>query len=147
MHASPGELAAADLRGTLLVRDCLEAGGAFLLVQLVKLVLEGPPGAGPHRRVVLLAAAQAAAHYAAVLRKAGLHLPSLLEAGRLAIVDLLPALGGSSSDSSGMGTASAQGLPCLRTLHQHLAAAAGGGGGGVCLVADDLTVRRPACQA
>ena len=153
MNLAVQPLQAADLRGTLLLRDCLGAEGAFLLVQLVKAAL----GSGPHpaappaavpaaaaARVVLLAAAQAASHYAAVLRKAGLHCPALQEAGRLTIVEAMPGQGG---------------LPSLRDLHQRLAAAASGGScgrqegsdsssctSGVVLVADDLTVRGRHCQ-
>ena len=136
-----------DLRGTLLLRDRLGAEAAFLLVQLVKAALQGDApaaaaaaqpaaAAAAARRVVLLAAVQAASHYAAVLRKAGLQCPALVEAGRLAVVEALPA---------------GAGLPSLRDLHRRLADAAasgssdsgsGGGSGGVVLVADDLTVHR-----
>ncbi|KAL4854607.1 hypothetical protein ACK3TF_004760 [Chlorella vulgaris] len=133
-------LTAADFRGTLLLRDCLEAQGAFLLVQLIKAALneagEGglglvlPPAA---RRVVLVAAQHAASHYAIVLRKAGLHVPDLLASGRLVVLDLLPMLG--------------TGLLPLQALHQQLTAAVSGGGvagsgtgRGVCLVADDLSL-------
>jgi hypothetical protein len=133
-------LTAADLRGTLLLRDCLEAPGAFLLVQLVKAALneavEGGQGLVPPTtagRVVLVAAQHAASHYAIVLRKAGLHIPDLLASGRLVVLDLLPMLG--------------TGLLPLQALHQHVAAAVAGGsvagsgtGRGVCLVADDLSV-------
>lgn len=136
------DLTLADLRGTLLVRDCLEADGAFLLVQIIKTALQGVAGTAqqlpqcppppPPPRVVLLAAAQVATHYVAVLRKAGLHAPALASAGRLEVIDVLPALGTTPTS-----------LPSLRSVHQRLAAAVGGGSGGasggVCLVADDLT--------
>lgn len=153
MNPAVQPLQAADLRGTLLLRDCLGAEGAFLLVQLVKAALgSGPNPAAPPvavsaaapARVVLLAAAQAASHYAAVLRKAGLHYPTLQETGRLTIVEALPGQGN---------------LPSLCDLHQRLTAAASGGSGGrqegsdssscssgVVLVADDLTVRGGCCQ-
>jgi hypothetical protein len=153
-------LTPADLQGTVLVRDCLEAQGAFLLAHLIKLAVScdaHTPGAAPggaalpplaaaaqSRPVVLLAAQQAASHYTAVLRKVGLSVPSLLASGQLAVVDLLPSLGG--------------GLPSLRTLHERLAAAvaglcggsngcdsrpqeAGGVAGSVVLLIDDLAVR------
>lgn len=133
-------LTAADFRGTLLLRDCLEAQGAFLLVQLIKAALneagDGAMGLVPPpaaRRVVLVAAQHAASHYAIVLRKAGLHVPDLLARGRLVVLDLLSMLG--------------TGLLPLQVLHQQLAAAVAGGGvagsgtgRGVCLVADDLSV-------
>ncbi|KAI3435019.1 hypothetical protein D9Q98_003071 [Chlorella vulgaris] len=132
-------LTAADFRGTLLLRDCLEAQGAFLLVQLIKAALneagDGAMGLVPPpaaRRVVLVAAQHAASHYAIVLRKAGLHVPDLLARGRLVVLDLLSMLG--------------TGLLPLQVLHQQLAAAVAGGGvagsgtgRGVCLVADDLS--------
>ncbi|KAL4435574.1 hypothetical protein ABPG77_002537 [Micractinium sp. CCAP 211/92] len=141
----------APLGGTVLVRDCLEAEAGFLIVQLIKAMLVGYPGApspptllppsspspqpaAGSRRVVLLAAAQSASHYAAVLRKAGLSLPALVGAGQLAVVELLPAL------------AAPAGLPSLRDVHARLAAAlacqAGAGSGensSTCLVVDDLT--------
>ncbi len=151
MHAAEQPLQPADLRGTLLLRDCLGAEGAFLLVQLVKAALgngqpstptaPAHPAAAAAARIVLLAAAHAASHYTAVLRKAGMHSPALIDAGRLAVVEAMPAQGG---------------LPSLRDLHQRLAAAAGGsssGGGsssacssGVVLVLDDLTVCRSCCR-
>jgi hypothetical protein len=126
------DLCASDLRGTVLIRDCLEAEAGFLLVQLIKTALAGAD-ATQHRRVVLLAAAQAASHYAAVLRRAGLQLPALAAAGRLAVVDLLPACSGGA-------------LPSLRDVHSMLASAAAAGcgdsagSGGLCLVVDDLAV-------
>ncbi len=143
----------APLGGTVLVRDCLEAEAGFLIVQLIKTMLVGCPGApspptllppsspspqpaAGSLRVVLLAAAQSASHYSAVLRKAGLSLPALVGAGQLAVVELLPAL------------AAPSGLPSLRDVHARLAAAlacqAGAGSGEIgssCLVVDDLTVR------
>jgi hypothetical protein len=122
------DICASVLRGTVLIRDCLEAEAGFLLVQLIKTALTGPETA-QHRRVVLLAGAQAASHHAAVLRRAGLQLPALAAAGRLAIVDLLPACSG-------------EALPSLRDVHSMVASAAtaGSAGSGVCLVVDDLAV-------
>lgn len=158
--------------GTVLVRDCLEADAAFLLVQLIKAALaaEGSSGGGSggvlaaaqglptpaaaavpsgHTsqhcgRLVLVAVAQTASHYAAVLRKAGLSLPALVSAGRLALVELLPGLAAALPAESV--------LPTLRAVHARLAAAVTGSGSnsssgsssssgaGVCLVVDDLTV-------
>lgn len=144
MDPAQQPLQPADLRGTLLLRDCLGAEGAFLLVQLVKAAVGSGPAPAPPAaahptaaatHVVLLAAAQAASHYTAVLRKAGLNCPALVEAGRLTMVEAVPGHGG---------------LPSLRDLHKRLAAAAAGGcsdghaGGGsrpMVLVVDDLTVR------
>ena len=134
----------APLRGVVLARDCLEAEAGWLLVHLLKAELtQSGNGAAAlpagtlspaHRRLVLLAAAQAASHYAAVLRKAGLNLPSLVAAGRLNLVELLPAAAGPGA------------LPSLRDVHALLAAACSGDGGAgssssICLVVDDLTVR------
>ena len=127
-------LQAADLHSTLLIRDCLEAPGAFLLAQALSLALgsaASPPGA--ERRVVLLAAAQAATHYSAVLRKAALNLPALVDAGRLTVVELLLLTAGGVPQ-----------LPSLAALHRLVAAAADAGGSSsqpVCLLVDELTVR------
>lgn len=142
------------LSGAVLLRDCLEAEAGFLLVHLIKTALFGeqvapsplsllpPPSpltqqAPAARCVVLLAAAQSASHYSAVLRKAGLSLQALVGAGQLAVVELLPAL------------AAPAGLPALREVHARLAAAVTGAAaadsgtvGSTCLVLDDLTVRQ-----
>ncbi|KAL4425190.1 hypothetical protein ABPG75_009206 [Micractinium tetrahymenae] len=140
------------LRGSVLLRDCLEAEAGFLLVQLIKAALAGegalgpppaplpppppgqPPAAAASCRVVLLAAAQSASHYSAVLRKAGLSLPTLVGAGQLSVVELLPAL------------AAPAGLPSLRDVHARLAAVLTGEAAadsrqnsGICLIVDDLT--------
>ena len=125
------DITGSDLRGTVLIRDCLEAEAGFLLVQLIKTAL-AVPDAAQQRRVVLLAAAQEASHYAAVLRRAGLQLPALTAAGRLVLVDLLPACGGGA-------------LPSLRDVQRMVASAAaadsgGSGGSDICLVVDDLAV-------
>ena len=138
-------LASHDLHGSILLRDSLDLQASFLLAQLIKTALEGGADAAAHvgpaaapaarcrRRVVLLAAQQAASHYAQVLRKAGLQVPALLASGQLTVLDLLPSLG--------------SGLPPLHALHRQLAAAVASGGGGgdgggghACLVADDLSV-------
>lgn len=153
-------LTADDLHGVLLLRDCLEAQASFLLPHVVKLALLSsaqapaaslgggalpPLAAAVHaRRVVLLAAQHAASHYHAVLRKVGLSVPSLLATKQLAVVDLLPSMGG--------------GLPSLKSLHSQLAAAVqgchedgtdsgkrpherGDNTDGVLLLIDDLSVR------
>ncbi|EFN57128.1 hypothetical protein CHLNCDRAFT_51191 [Chlorella variabilis] len=140
-------LASHDLHGSILLRDSLDLQASFLLAQLIKTALEGGADAAAHvgpaaapaarcrRRVVLLAAQQAASHYAQVLRKAGLQVPALLASGQLTVLDLLPSLG--------------SGLPPLHALHRQLAAAVASGGGGgdgggghACLVADDLSSRQ-----
>lgn len=142
-HQQP--LGPADLSGTLLVRDCLEAQGAFLLATALRAALgatqQPPSAAAPAPRVLLLAAAQAATHYSAALRKVGLQLGALQDSGRLVLVDLLSSLDLSEADSSGAATP----LPSLRDVHRSVTAAAaalgsGGGSGGMCLVVDDLTV-------
>ena len=110
-----------DLQGTVLIRDCLQAGGGFLLLQLLKTALGGPGGGPDQRHVVLLAAQHAASHYALVLRKAGLGLAALVAAGRLTVLDLLPSIaaGGSTVPAGAVGAS----LPSLRSVHAQLAAA------------------------
>lgn len=136
-------LAEADLHSTVLVQDGPDSPGAFLVAHALRLALggaAGPTGTAASRRVVLLAAAQAAGHYTAVLRKAGLNLAALVAADRLAVVDLLPLVASAAPGPP----------PSLSALHQRLAVAVAGSGGGsgggglagsICLVVDDLTVR------
>ena len=115
------QLTERDLQGTVIIRDCLQAGGGFLLLQLLKTALGGPGGGPDQRHVVLLAAQHAASHYALVLRKAGLGLAALVAAGRLTVLDLLPSIaaGGSTVPAGAVGAS----LPSLRSVHAQLAAA------------------------
>lgn len=127
-------ITAEDLHGLVLVRDCLDADGAFMLVHLLKLAL----GLDGQHNVLLVACRHTAVHYAHVLRKSGLAMASLVEAGRLAVVDSLrpppPVQAGAQ-------------LTSLQALHRRIARAAAalqsGGQRPLLLALDDLTVSPP----
>jgi hypothetical protein len=124
-------LTAEDLRGLVLVRDCLGADGGFIVAHALKLGL----GLDGGHSVLLVAARHTAPHYAMALRKAGVHLPQLVAAGRAAVVDAMrPA----------PGQAPAAQLTDLRALHRGMGKAAADLAQGqrpLLVVIDDLTVR------
>jgi len=100
-----------DLHGLVLVRDCLKADGAFMLVHMLKLAL----GLEGQHSVLLVASRHTAVHYAHVLRKSGMAMASLVEQGRLAVVDAL--------HLPGPAAAAAQ-LTSLQALHRRMSRAA-----------------------
>ena len=158
LHACPPTTAMAlsegDLHGSLLIRDCLEADGSVLLLQLLRTALQ----ATPPRAAVLLAARHGAAHYETALRKLGVGggsggagggtlLASLQQAGQLTVMEVLPQLSpppplphanGSSTAAGGAHPPTPQqqqqqqeagAWPSLRALHAQLLAAAEGASG------------------
>eukprot|EP00887_Chlorella_sp_A99_P003394 scaffold7.g3394.t1 len=126
-----------DLHGLLLLRDCLEADGAFMLLHAMKLAAMGQPAAD----LVLVAARHGAAHYVAAGRKAGLALPALQSQGRLAVVDVLASLAVAPLEPRAPGVP----LVSLRALAESITdAAAGlqvdsGAERPLCLLVDDLS--------
>lgn len=134
-----GLLLPRDLSGLLLIKDALEAPGGFVLAQALRLALS------LGYRAVLLSVAAGAAHYQQALRKLGVSLAAALESGQLVLLDTLHCLA-QHTPAPGSGTAS-QGLP-LQPLWAQIAAALRGSGGcggsaqPVCLLVDDLSVRR-----
>jgi hypothetical protein len=133
-------LEARDLCGLVLVRDALDADGAFVLTHALRLAL-GPAGGG--RAAVLVAARHSAAHYQQALRRAGLPMPELVEAGRLAVVDALHrARGGEPPPPLDLRALLRRAARAAAGLGAGSAGAADGARGAaapLCLVVDDLT--------
>ena len=133
------------LHDMVLVRDCLEADGGFLLLHLIKVALHREPV----HDVVLVAAHHTAGHYALAARKAGLALPALQAQSRVAVVDVLALLTANPPEQQA-GAA----LIDLVQLADHITCAAAGTAAAagtsdssrpLCLVIDDLSVRGSHC--
>lgn len=125
-----------DLWGLVLVKDCLEAPGGFVILHALRLAL----AQGHH--VVLLAVASGAGHYQQLARKAGISLQPALASGQLVLLDLLHSL--ASHQPAGTSTS---GLGLEGVFAQVAAAAAAGSAAGrpTSVLVDDLSVRCCAC--
>lgn len=125
-----------DLSGLVLVKDCLEAPGGFVLLHALRLAL------AQGHQVVLLAVASGAGHYQQLSRKAGISLQPALASGQLVLLDLLHSL----AVHPPAGT-STSGLGLEGVFAQVAAAAAAGSAAGrpTCALVDDLSVRCCAC--
>jgi hypothetical protein len=124
----------ADLHGLILQRDSLDADGFFLLAHILKLLL----GLDGQHSVVLVASKHTMPHYGIVFRKLGLNVAALAGAGRVVLLDALR------PDKS-----HPQQLMNLRILHSAIidsCAKVSASGAPVCVLFDDLTVRRHFCR-
>ena len=119
-----------DLHGLILQRDSLDADGFFLLAHILKLLL----GLDGLHNVVIVATKHTMSHYGVVFRKLGLNVAALAAAGRVVLLDALRPDKGHPEQ-----------LMDLRILQSAIldsCAKASASGAPVCVLFDDLTVRK-----
>jgi hypothetical protein len=75
-----------DLSGVVLVKDCLEAPGSFLLTQVLELALSN------NFMITCVSLARGARHYQQLLRKLGINMSMLIETRQLVFLDVLHSL-------------------------------------------------------
>ncbi|GAB4815626.1 hypothetical protein N2152v2_008082 [Parachlorella kessleri] len=114
--------------GLLLIKDCLESPGAFVMLQALKLSLS------ISYRVALVSVAQGAQHYQPVLRKLGINLHALTSSGQLVFLDAL------NSVAELTGGQSAPGISLMGLFRQVAELATSDSSSQpLCLVIDDLS--------
>lgn len=121
-------VSALDLTGVMLVKDCMETPGGFLLLQALKLAVSRG------HRILLLTVCHGASHYQQLLRKLGMNMPALMSSGQLVVLDVLHSLSQLAGTSEGT-----TGLDLRGTFSQVLAVTQGSTQP-VSLVVDDLSV-------
>jgi hypothetical protein len=127
-----------DLTGCVLVKDALASDASFIFVHALRLLLAGEPG---YDAIVVLSR-NTAAYLAAVLKRLGVTMLSLVDQGRLVVIDTLrqfaPVVDADGTNSTRYLDANDLLLKIVagsRTLR--------GRGHPACIVFEDLTVRGP----
>ena len=122
-------LGAHDVGGLLLIKDCLESPGAFVMLQALKLALS------LSYRVALVSVAQGAQHYQPLLRKLGINLHAVTSSGQLVFLDALHSVAELTGGQAAPGIS-------LQGLFYQVAelAASNSSSQPLCLVVDDLSV-------